>query len=61
VYSMVTASQHITNLSIAIVTKGITDGPFYNSGYRFYVSRGGAHNPKYKDAMQVHYRFSILT
>jgi hypothetical protein len=61
VYSMVTTSQHITNLSITIVTKGTTVGPFCNRGYRFYVSRGGPHNPKYKDAMQVHYRFSVLT
>jgi hypothetical protein len=33
---------------------------FYNSWYLFYVSRG-AHNPKYKDAMQVHCRFPVLT
>jgi hypothetical protein len=48
---MVTISQYITNLSITIVTKGITDGTFCNSGYRFYVFKGGAHNSKYKDAM----------
>jgi hypothetical protein len=61
VYSTVKTYQHIINLSITIVTKGTTDGPFCNSGYRFYVSSGGAHNPKYKDAMQVHCRFLILT
>jgi hypothetical protein len=62
VYSTVTTSQHITNLSITIVTnKGTTDGPVCNSWYRFYVSKGGAHNPKYKDAMQVRYRFTVLT
>jgi hypothetical protein len=61
VYSTVTTSQHITNLSITIVTKGITDDPFCNSGYRFYMSRGGAHNPKYKDAMQVRCKFPVLT
>jgi hypothetical protein len=61
VYSMVTTSQHITNLSITIVTKGITDVPFCNSGYIFYVSRGGAHNSKYKNAMQVRCKFLVLT
>jgi hypothetical protein len=57
VYSTVTTFQHITNLIITIVTKDTIHGPFCNSGYRFYVSRGGAHNPKYKDAMQVHCTF----
>jgi hypothetical protein len=61
VYSTVTTLQHITNLLVTIVTKGTTDGPFCNSGYKFYMSRGGAHNPKYKDATEVCYRFSVLT
>jgi hypothetical protein len=61
VYSTVTTSQYITNLIITIVTKGTTDDPFCNNGYIFYTSRGGTHNPKSKDAMQVRCMFSVLT
>jgi hypothetical protein len=35
VYSTVTISQHITNLSVTIVTKGITDGHFCKLGTYF--------------------------
>jgi hypothetical protein len=61
VYLAATTCQHITNLNITIVTKGVTDGPFCNSGYRFYMSIGGAYNSKYKDAIQVLCRFPVLT
>jgi hypothetical protein len=48
----------ITNLVITIVTN---DDPFYNSGYKWYVSLGGQHSPKHKDEMHVRYRFPVLT
>jgi hypothetical protein len=51
--SVVTTFQHIMYLIITIVSKGTTDYPFCNGGYKFYMSRGGAYNPKYKDALQV--------
>jgi hypothetical protein len=48
----------ITNLIITIVTN---DDPFCNSGYKWYVSQGWQHSPKYKDQMHVRYRFLVLT
>jgi hypothetical protein len=48
----------ITNLIITIVTN---DDPFRNSGYKWYVSQGWQHSPKYKDQMHVRYRFLVLT
>jgi hypothetical protein len=48
----------ITNLVITIVTN---DDPFRNSGYRFYVAKGGIHNQHCKDEMHVRYRFPIFT
>jgi hypothetical protein len=46
------------NLVITIVTN---DDPFHNSGYRFYVSKGGIHITNCKDEMRVCYRFPVLT
>jgi hypothetical protein len=40
----------ITNLVITIVTN---DNPFHNSGYKFYMEKGGKHLPKYKEEMCV--------
>jgi hypothetical protein len=48
----------ITNLIITIVTN---NDPFCNSGYKWYVSQGGQHSPKYKDEIHVRYRFLLLT
>jgi hypothetical protein len=48
----------ITNLVITIVTN---DDPFRNSRYKWYMSQGGQHSPKYKDEMRVRYRFLVLT
>jgi hypothetical protein len=48
----------ITNLIITIVT---IDDPFRNSGYKWYVSQGGQHSPKYKDEVHVRYGFLVLT
>jgi hypothetical protein len=48
----------ITNLVITIVTN---DYPFCNSGYKWYMSKGGEHLPQYKVEMHVPHRFLVLT
>jgi hypothetical protein len=48
----------ITNLVIIIVT---TVDTFRNNAYKWYVSQGGWHSPKYKEEMHVRYRFPVLT
>jgi hypothetical protein len=53
--------QHINRVFTNLITIVTNDDPFRNSGYKWYVSQGGHHSPKYKDEMHVRYSFPVLT